>query len=80
MHPLVSQDMVRIRDCLRAGPKTCPEIAHLLHLNVNRANWMLQEMAQRGEIRALRCVSDAKGNAINLWELKPPMGASVPAG
>ena len=67
---IVTKDMARVLDCLRDGPSTCREIAGTLRLTRTHTHALLVELARKQAIHAPRCAIGAKGNTVNLWELK----------
>ncbi len=74
---LFDQDMTRILNCLRDGPKTSNEIANTLRLTINRTNRLLLELTNKQAIHASRCTISARGSNINIWELKTPKDESA---
>ncbi len=67
---LWAQDTNRILTCLRSGPMTSLEIACTLRLTRTRIQAVLDALSTRHLIQAPRCVTEANGNQIALWELE----------
>lgn len=72
---LLQQDQERILASLRAqGPQTAGDLSRQLRLSSARVNSLLQILQAQGRIHSPRCVPGARGNPVNLWELRPDEG------